>query len=460
MKAVFVSDVTLKQIAKRREEISLCDRKKLVSMLSGLGIDSIELPAMKYLQEDVIANRIIAEQAENCEVCIPVGYTEESVKAAWNSVSACEKVRLQVEYPISAVQLEYMFRQKSAQALESIAALISMAKAECDKVELVAGDATRADRSVIEQICATAEEKGASVLTICDDTEAILPGELADLVSFVRQHWKKLLYVRVSDRAGLGVSSAMAAISAGADGIKTSIYGDDALPLSGLANLIHLRGESLGFASRLNVTAAGQTVAAILKQTKPALAERPSEKESDTICLSANSSISEIADAVASLGYVLSDEDCGKVRSELLRVTAKKDAIGERELEAIIAGAAMAVPSTYHVESYVINSGNLMSSTAQIALNKNGERFSGVSIGDGPIDAAFHAIEQIIGHHYELEDFQIQSITQGREALGNALVKLRANGKLYSGNGVSTDIVGASIRAYVNALNKIVYEEN
>ena len=82
-----------------------------------------------------------------------------------------------------------------------------------------------------------------------------------------------------------------------------------------------------------------------------------------------------------------------------------------------------------------------------------------VANGDGPVDAAFLAIEQAIGHHYELDDFQIQTVTEGREAMGSSLVKLRAGGKLYSGSGLSTDIIGASIRAYVSALNKIVYEE-
>ena len=95
---------------------------------------------------------------------------------------------------------------------------------------------------------------------------------------------------------------------------------------------------------------------------------------------------------------------------------------------------------------------------ANVTLERDGEKISGVSTGDGPIDAAFFAIEQIIGHHYELDDFQIQSITKGREALGSSLIRLRAGGKLYSGNGLSTDIVGAAIRAYINALNKIVYE--
>ena len=90
---------------------------------------------------------------------------------------------------------------------------------------------------------------------------------------------------------------------------------------------------------------------------------------------------------------------------------------------------------------------------------RDGEEIRGVGIGDGPIDASFQAIEQIIGHHYELDDFQIQTVTEGRDAMGSALVKLRAGGRVYSGNGISTDIIGASIRAYISALNKIVYED-
>ena len=117
------------------------------------------------------------------------------------------------------------------------------------------------------------------------------------------------------------------------------------------------------------------------------------------------------------------------------------------------------MPSTYRIESYVINSGNVITATANITLERGGEKLRSVAVGDGPIDAAFLAIEQIIGHHYELDDFQIQTVTEGREAMGSALVKLRAGGKLYSGNGISTDIIGASIRAYISALNKIVYEE-
>ena len=98
---------------------------------------------------------------------------------------------------------------------------------------------------------------------------------------------------------------------------------------------------------------------------------------------------------------------------------------------------------------------------AHVILTKDGsEEISGSGVGDGPVDAAFGAIEQAIGFHYDLEEFAINTVTQGKESLGSALIKLRNNGKLYSGNGISTDIVGACIRAYINALNKIVYDEN
>ena len=138
---------------------------------------------------------------------------------------------------------------------------------------------------------------------------------------------------------------------------------------------------------------------------------------------------------------------------------AEKKTLTLKDLDAVVASVALQVPATYRLVSYVVNNGNIISSSAQITLEKDGEQISGISIGDGPVDAAFRTIDQIVGHHFELDDFQIQSVTEGREAVGSALVRLRNDGKLYSGKGISTDIIGASIRAYVNAVNKIIYEE-
>jgi 2-isopropylmalate synthase len=180
--------------------------------------------------------------------------------------------------------------------------------------------------------------------------------------------------------------------------------------------------------------------------------------EQTEIRLDANDGREAVDAAAVQLGYDLSEEDRVKVYEEFCRVSRNRQ-VGSKELEAVIASVALQVPATYQIKAYVVNNGNVISSTAQITMEKNGETMQGISIGDGPIDAAFRAIEQIVGHRYELDDFQIQSVTEGKEAMGSALVKLRADGKLYSGNGISTDIIGASIRAYINAINKIVYEE-
>ena len=166
-----------------------------------------------------------------------------------------------------------------------------------------------------------------------------------------------------------------------------------------------------------------------------------------------------MAQAATLLGYDLSDADCGNVHRALMQICEKKDAVGGKELEALIAVSAMQAPSTYHLESYTTTSSNVTGSMTQVTLRCHEDILCGVSAGDGPIDSAFRAIEQCVGYHYELDDFQVQSVTEGKEALGSALVRLRNGGKLYSGNGVSTDIVAASIRAYINALNKIVFEE-
>jgi len=162
---------------------------------------------------------------------------------------------------------------------------------------------------------------------------------------------------------------------------------------------------------------------------------------------------------VEKLGYDLSEEDGAQVWAAFQKIAARKDMISSKELDTIVASAAMQVPATYVLNSYNITASNTASSMAHMKLEKNGQLLEGVALGDGPVDAAFLALENILGCHYELDDFQIRSVTEGREAMGETVVKLRSNGKLYSGRGTSTDIVGSSIQAYISAVNKIVYEE-
>ena len=140
-------------------------------------------------------------------------------------------------------------------------------------------------------------------------------------------------------------------------------------------------------------------------------------------------------------------------------ITAQKGQISLHELDALIAAEAMQVPAFYTDVRYMVNTGTALGAMAHMKIRCHDKELISTSSGDGAIDAAFLAIEQAVGRHFELDDFQIQTITEGREAMGEALVKIRYDGKLFSGRSVSTDIIGASIMAYISALNKIVYEE-
>ena len=457
MKKLYVSDITLRVAAEELgHEISFREKLNMAARLQQTGADAIELPFITAGKEDVVVYRTIAESVSDCAVCIPCD-SEEAIAAAAECVKANKNTVIQISLPISTVQMEYTYHIKAPKMLLKIAALCQAAAKVTDKVELVARDASRAQAGFAVECAKTACENGAKAVTLCDDGGVYFPDEMAALVQEVKAAGVDTVYVQPSNSLNFAAACAVAAIRAGAEGVKTSAVGADYLATDVFSDIIRAKGETLGAECRLNVTAIHNLVSGVAATDKQDTDKASADKAKS---LSPGSTLADIAAAIAALGYELSDEDTGKVFDEFKRVTAQKGAIGSRELEAIIASTAMQVPSTYHLINYVVNCGNIITATANITLEKEGETLMGVSIGDGPIDAVFHAIEQIVGFHYELDDFQIQAITKGREAIGSALIRLRAGGKLYSGNGVSTDIIGACVRAYLNALNKIVYGEN
>ena len=456
MKKLFVSDTTFRTYAEElKQAVSFREKIAIADAIVKTGVDAIELPTLSLNKEDAVVYRTIVQAVGECSVCIPVGVTEESYEAAIECAKNAKNAKLQVVMPTSTVVMEYTYHLKAPKMLDKIAAITKQASKSGYKVEFVAKDATRAEKGFVAQCAKIAVENGASEVTICDDAGIAFPCELASLVKEVAEVVPSVcVFVAPSDKISLACACAVSSIENGASGVKTSTVGDGMRP-DKFADVIRAKGDALEIDCALDCTAIHNTVATISDTT----AKTSTVKESGEN-ISSDATLSIIIEKIKSLGYELSDEDNGKVYDEFKRVSEKKGSIALRELDAIVASTAMQVPSTFHLVNYVVNCGNIITATASVTLEKDGEKLIGVSAGDGPVDAAFHAIEQIIGHHYELDDFQIQSITKGREAAASSLIRLIANGKLYSGSGVSTDVIGACIRAYVNALNKIVYEEN
>ena len=461
MKKINLSDITLKKLSENRS-VSLLFREKsaIANCADRLGTDCIELPAIKSIREDSIIYKTIAKNIQKATLAIPVGFSASEVTAAYECIKEAKSPRLQVELPISTIQMEYTYHVKQAKMLEKIGELIAAAKALCADVEFSAIDATRADEDFLIASAKEAEAKGATLITLCDNAGATTPVQIADMVAKVKCAVSIPVYVNLSDRINMAVASAFSAIEAGADGLKCAMVGKDCLLTGEISDAMNACGAQIGAEIKLNNTIIHTSIDDMVSSINHEAYETESTvSDKKKILLDSDSTLAAVADSAALLGYELSDSDIGKVYKALMQVCEKKGAVGAKEFEALIASSAMQAPSTYHFETYTTTSSNITNSMTQIVLKCNGETICGVSSGDGPIDSAFRAIEQCIGHHYELDDYQVQSVTEGKEALGSALVRLREGGKLYSGNGTSTDIVAASIRAYINALNKIVFEE-
>ncbi len=461
MKKIIISDITLKKISEDRE-ISLLFREKsaIANCADKIGVNVIEVPAVKSPAEDKIIYKTIAQNVQNAAFAIPVGFTTEDIAIAWECIKDAQNPRLQVELPVSTIQMEYTYHVKQAKMLEKISELIKGAKELCADVEFSALDATRADEDFLVTAVKEAEACGATVITICDDAGDSTPDDIAELVSKVTEAVSIPVYVQVSDRINMAVASAFSAIKSGAAGLKCAMVGKNALLTGEISDAINACGAQINSEVKLNNTKIHSSIQDLLSGINHDEYENAKTiSEGKKILIDSDSTVVQVAQAAAVLGYELSDSDIGNVHKVVKQVCEKKGAVGYKEFEAIIASSAMQAPSTYHFETYTTTSSNMSASMSQVTLKCNDEIICGVSNGDGPIDSVFRAIEQCIGHHYELDDFQVQSVTEGKEALGSALVRLRNNGKLYSGNGTSTDIVAASIRAYINALNKIVFEE-
>ncbi|KEJ92635.1 alpha-isopropylmalate synthase regulatory domain-containing protein [Synergistes jonesii] len=470
MKRIRLTDITLREAS--REGGGALSFKEIIEMskiLDRLNVDVISLAPIVNEKIDSLLVRTIAAAVKKSSLSLPVGLAGEGVRGAWEAISEAVSPRLYVEAPLSTVQMEFICGKKPDAVMEMIGELVRKSRELCADVEFAAADATRAEGEFLYQALRCAVEAGAATVTICDSAGQMMPYEFGSFIRDVYENVPELhdvtLSVKCSDSLAMAAADAVSAVAAGASEVAVSVGGGCAPSLETVASIIRARGEEHGYYSNIKYTELHRSIAQMNWISR---AERSGTSAFETgmsiggptdVKLDANDDIAAVNKAALHLGYELSEEDIVKVYDTFKNVAAKKS-VGAKELEAIIATSALQVPPAYELESFVINSGNIINATANIRCRHNGEERFGLAAGDGPIDAAFLAIEQITGRHYELDDFQIQAVTEGREAMGSTLVKLRSNGKLYSGNGISTDIIGSSIRAYLNALNKISYEEN
>ncbi|MBQ7689463.1 MAG: hypothetical protein IJT27_09635 [Clostridia bacterium] len=469
MKRITIADVTLKQLKESREtDVSFKEKIELAKLLDRLQADVIELEGIENQKVDSLRIKSIALAVKNSAVAVPVSLDAESVEIVWAALKEAKRPRLQVPAAMSPVQMEYLSHKKPAAMLEAVCDAVAACRAKTDDVEFIAEDCTRADAGFLADAVQKAIEAGAKTVTLADAAGNLLPEEFAAFLEDIRRRVPAIGTVRLgvscANTLSMADACAVAAVFGGADEVKAAAYPVNTPSLQSIAKILEVKGEPSGISTgvrTVEIKRVTEQIARICRQTKNGgeTYGAPLRAEDGGVTLSAHDGPAAVNAAVKKLGYELDEADLAAVFAEVQKLAARRETIDERELDAIVAAAAMQVPPTYTLKSYVVNSGNVLTAMASVKITKNGEELEGASLGDGPIDAAFHAVEQVSGRRFELDDFQIRAVTEGKEAMGETVIRLLSDGKLYSGRGISTDIIGASIFAYINALNKIVYEE-
>ena len=397
MKQIKIADATL---CRDNSHFSFKEKIEIARQLENLNVDVIEFPEIVNAKADILLIKTVSSFVKNSVISVAAGVGADSVENAIVSLANAKNAQVRIELPVSPVGMEYTCHKKPDKILAHIENAVSTAKQTIANVEFCAVDATRAEADFLKTAIDTAIKAGATSISVCDSAANMMPDDFADFAANVASYCTVPVGVKCDNKNGLAIAQAILAVKQGVTIVKTAVDGTT-VPLDIFADMVKNCGNDYGFTSNIKTTELHRIVKQIRWVTgnsQSGNATSIKTNDDNAVHLDKNDDIDAVSTAAAKLGYDLSEEDKSKVYEEFLRVAAKKN-VGLKELEAIIASVALQVPATYSLVNYVINTGNIIPASAQITIKKGDEQIQGICIGDGPIDAAFLAVEQIIGHH-------------------------------------------------------------
>lgn len=498
-KMIKILDTTLRD-GEQAPGCSMNTREKLevALQLERLRVDAIEAGFPVSSPDDFEAVATVAAAVKNCTVSALCRCVRGDIDTAMEALREAAHPRLHIFIATSDLHLAVKLCATREEVLAKIADCIAYGKSKCADVTFGAEDATRADRDYLLECCNTAVRSGATTINLADTVGYNTPDETYSLVKHIGDHLENraqmTLAIHCHNDLGMAVANSIAALQAGADQIEGTICGIGEragnAALEEVVMAIYTRGETLGLQTRVNTRQIyrtckliATTIGSSIPANKPVVGRNAFSHESgihqhgvlknpltyeiispasigipaSDLVLGKHSGRHAFVDRVVELGYSLSTEAMEKAFQRFLELADRKKAVTNRDVEAIITALGYAQPEAYRLHSFVINTGTVISSTAVVRLVQlDGEEVEHVARGDGPIDAAYKAVERIVKVGYQLSSYNIHAVTGGEDALGEVVVKLKKEGSVITGRGLSTDILEASIKAYLNAVNKVI----
>lgn len=478
--------------------MNLAEKLEMAAELDKLGVDVIEAGFAICSDDDFNAIREVSKVVENAKLASLARCNKKDIDRAYEALAEAKHPMLHTFIATSDIHLKHKLEMTREQVLETIKESVSYAKTKFEFIEFSAEDASRSDKDFLVQAYSTAIENGATTINVPDTVGYTTPLEMAELIKYLKANVKGIDNVDISvhchDDLGLSTANSLSAVLAGATQVECTINGiGERAGNTSLEEVVmgiktrkdfydaytDVNTKRIYKISKLLSTISGMVVApnkAIVGANAFAheagihqhgvLKERSTYEimnvedigiPQNKMVLGKHSGKHAFKDRIESLGYDIDDKALEEAFIKFKNLADKKKIVTDTDIEALLIGNNASVENPlYTLKSFMVNDSDSISSFASVSILDNKENIvEAIGKGNGPIDAAFGAIDSLTSNRAKLVNYSIQAITEGEDALGEVIVRLSSDDKTVIGRAVSTDIIEASLMAYINGLNKL-----
>ncbi len=474
------------------------EKLEVARQLARLGVDVIEAGFPISSPGELKAVQSIAREVKGPVICGLARTVQEDIDAAWEAIKDAERSRLHVFLAASDIHMEHKLKKSPEALMEQAVAAVRYAKRFTDDIEYSPEDATRAREEYLYRLLEAVIKAGATTLNIPDTVGYAVPEEFGALIRRLRENVKGIDKVVISvhchNDLGLAVANSLEAVKNGARQIECNINGIGEragnAALEEIAVALRIRGNHFPYHTDINFPEIYRTSRLVSKLTGISVPVNKAvvgsnafahssgihqdgvlkKKETYEIidaalvggqaakmCLTARSGRHAVLDALKKIGFSLDDSQLKTIYKHFVELADKKKEVYPEDLEALVLDHLTTSEPRYKLDFLQTISGTMSVPAAIVRLKKeDGTLIEEVATGSGPIDAAYNAVNKITGLFISLNKYKIDAVTQGRDALGEVKVEMSYQDRTITGRGVSTDIIEASVKAYLNGLNKLV----
>ncbi|MBM4141559.1 MAG: 2-isopropylmalate synthase [Nitrospira sp.] len=497
MRIIKIFDTTLRD-GEQSPGASMNVQEKLTvaKQLAKLGVNIIEAGFAFSSPGDFEAIRTISNEVEGPIICSLARAREEDIKSAWEALKDAPKKRIHTFHSTSDIHLKYQFRVSREEALKRSVEMVKLARSFVDDVEFSPMDATRTDISYLCEVVEAVIEAGASTVNIPDTVGYSIPIEFGEMIKTIHERVKTIdkavISVHCHNDLGLATANSLSAVINGAGQIECTINGigeragncsmeEVVMSLRTRRDIFHadtrINTEEIMRSSRLVTKITGMYVQpnkaivganafahesgihqdGLLKEKTTYEIIKPESVGlyATKLVLGKHSGRHAFKSRLKELGHILTDEELNKTFERFKKLADQKKDIFDEDIEALISEGVTKVPEVYSLIELFVSSGTKQKPTSTVTLKVGENLIHRTEHGDGPVDATYKAIASLTDTKSNLLKFEVKGITGGTDALGEVIVSLEEEGRTVRGHGADTDIIVASAKAYINALNKL-----